>query len=221
MFSPNEKLKFLKVSLEEVEEVLTSVNAPYVAPPGFTTEATRAYLCSLKRGGGKLSIYIYLHLTRTNKGVIYCYDKDPIGPADYGSAKGKAMEFVESMGFIMEKAEVSANTINVIPPFMEDLSLLKKEEDEEDIELKEIPPEESPPKEAKKEEKIELKEILPQKTKGEEGIEIEVEEKEESKFPAGKRVIGRIKIKQALPLSVEDGQMSKQLNTVLRFFSSL
>jgi len=225
MFSPNEKLKFLKFSLEEVEEVLASVNAPSVAPQGFTTEVTRAYICSIKRGGGKISIYIYLHLTQTDKCVIYCHDKDPIGPADFSSAKGEAMEFAESMGFIMEKAEVSANTINVLPPFMKDLSLLKKDEEEEEIELKELPAEEPPPKEAK------ANATASPPVKKEEQIEIEIEEKvevsakvphpaEEPKLPAGKRVIGKIKIKQILPSAVEDGQMSKQLNTVLRFISS-
>jgi len=245
MFSPNEKLKFIKASLEEVEEVLTSVNAPYVAPHGYTTEATRAYLCTIKRGGDKVSIYIYLHLTQTNKGLMYCFDKDPISVTNYSLAKEEAMEFTESMGFIMEKAEVTANTINVIPPFMEDLSLLKKDEEEEDIELKEIPSEEPTPKEAraKEEEDIELKEILPKRevkpeakvsppAKKEEQIEIEIEEKpkesakvpppaEEPKLPAGKRVIGKIKIKQIVSSAVEVGQMSKEFNTVLRFLSSL
>ena len=219
MFSPNEKLKFIKASLEEVEEVLTSVNAPYVAPHGYTTEATRAYLCTIKKGGDKVSIYIYLHITQTNKGLMYCFDKDPITVTNYSLAKEEAMEFTESMGFIMEKAEVTANTINVIPPFMEDLSLLKKDEEEEDIELKEIPLEEPPKKEAKAE-----------------AIEIEIEEKpkekievsakvpppvEETKLPAGKRVIGKIKIKQIVSSAVEVGQMSKEFNTVLRFLSSL
>jgi hypothetical protein len=239
-----------------VEEVLTSVNAPYVAPQGYTTEATRAYLCTIKRGGDKLSIYIYLHLTQTNKGVMYCFDKDPISVMNYSLAKEEAMEFAESMGFIMEKAEVSTNTLKLIPPFMEDLSLLKKDEEEEDIELKEIPSEGAPKKgakveikspPAKEEEEIELEELPSEEAapkeveakpmvsppdKKEEQIEIEVEEKvnesaklpppvEEQKLPAGKRVIGKIKIKQILPPSVEDGQISKQLKTVLRFFSSL
>ncbi len=154
MFALRDEMKYIKATEDEIVDVLTSVNAPYVAPPGYSSESTRAYICSLKRGKDRFSVFIYLYLSRSHKGLVYCYDKDPVESTEHPGARGEAMDFVESMGFIMEKAEHTAKSINHLPPFMEDPSLLVEEGEEEggtedEVELTEITPSGPPAQDVK------------------------------------------------------------------------
>lgn len=103
MFELQRAVACLPFTPEEVLELHVSVNQPQVSAEGLSEEA-RAYYCSGKGPHG-LEAYIYLHMLASNRAVIYQWNA-AIDKTEYMHVKGAAIEFTESMGFMMEDVQI-------------------------------------------------------------------------------------------------------------------
>ncbi|MHB1846849.1 MAG: hypothetical protein ACYCWW_18670 [Deltaproteobacteria bacterium] len=102
MFSIDPKLSHLSAKREQIVAILESVNQPIVAIPGKAPQPVQAHVCGLRNPNATFSIYIYLLLAQTNDQVVYVYS-DPQFPLEhYRDAEAEALQFVESMGFMVE-----------------------------------------------------------------------------------------------------------------------
>lgn len=102
MFSIDANLAYLTTRREQVVAVIESVNQPHVAIPGKTPQGVTAYVCGVRNANATFSIFIYLLLAETKEPVVYVYDQPQFALEAYREAEGEALQFVESMGFMME-----------------------------------------------------------------------------------------------------------------------
>src|SRR5579863_2213388 len=102
MFEIDAKLTHLPARREQVVAVIESVNQPHVAIPGKNPQGVQAYLCGLRNANASFSIYIYLLLSENKEPVVYTYDQPQFALEAYRQAEAEALQFVESMGFMME-----------------------------------------------------------------------------------------------------------------------
>lgn len=82
--------------------LIQSINQPLIAAADYPAEETQAYVITLQAGDRSLSTYIFFHLQRSNQSVIYYYDQAPFMGDRLVEAETEAVDFVESMGFMMD-----------------------------------------------------------------------------------------------------------------------
>jgi hypothetical protein len=95
-----------------------------VAIPGKNPQGVQAYLVGLRNANASFSIYIYLLLSETKEPVIYAFEKAQFPLEAYREAEVEALQFVESMGFMVENlnfrsqsAEIQDELLKRIPAF--------------------------------------------------------------------------------------------------------
>lgn len=137
MFELDQTKSWVETSPERVIYLATSVNRPVVAPPEGSPEAAQSYICITKETQG-FYVYIYLHLLSSNVGLLYRWDEGAVQRDMVANLQQNAIEFTESMGFMMSdlryreldqagKKELFENT----PLFFKDLSKFRTSEPEE------------------------------------------------------------------------------------------
>src|SRR6185312_17243563 len=91
---------------------IESINQPQVSIPGKTPQAVQGHVCSLRNANGSFSIYVALHLAKTNENVIYFNEKREVSLEAYRPIELEALQFLESMGFMVD----NLNYRNLQPP---------------------------------------------------------------------------------------------------------
>ncbi len=226
MFEIDNTLKYVEASKDDVLEIIGSINIPLVAAADYPSEPTKAYICSLKKPKKLVVVYIYLHLIQSNIGIIYKPTEGSTPEKDYSTAKDSALEFVESMGFLMEdlafenlSEKEKEDLMNTLPLFIKDLSVIKEteEEKEETVSLDEVEVvlpekeevEEAPPKKKKVEEahpkEEEIEEILP------EAEELVIIEEQEVQPPAEAKEVEKEEIKIEEPREEGKKEVKKEV----------
>ena len=89
---------------DAVIEVFSAVNQPQIAAEGVEAQEAQAYICSGHHQGA-FQVYIYLHMRVTNVALVYAWD-EPVTKASYTDVRNDALQFTESMGFMMEDLSV-------------------------------------------------------------------------------------------------------------------
>lgn len=124
MFNIDPSLTYIAAKREQIVAVIESVNQPHVAIPGKNPQGVQAYLCGLRNPNASFSIYIYLLLSETKEPVVYAFDRPQFPLEAYREAETEALQFVESMGFMMENlnfrsqsAEIQDELLKRIPAF--------------------------------------------------------------------------------------------------------
>ncbi len=102
MFAIDSKLTHLGAKREQIVAVIESVNQPHVAIHGKAPQGVQAYVCGVRNANATFSLYIYLLLAETREPVVYVYDQPQFPLEAYRDAEAEALQFVESMGFMME-----------------------------------------------------------------------------------------------------------------------
>jgi len=110
MFDFNKNITVLKPKTEEIFEIFSSINAPLVAVAEFPTEPSRAYIITIKNKRKLCDFYIYLNMLNSNRGIFYTLSS--ISDEHYSATKLSAFDFVESMGFLMERTYSQADGID-------------------------------------------------------------------------------------------------------------
>lgn len=102
MFVVDRKTSFIDYSDKKLLSLLRSSNQPYLAAADRPAEPTEAYICSFQNAGGNVETYIMLHLIKSKIRVFYKSDKGEFTPEEFNEVESDALEFLESMGFMMD-----------------------------------------------------------------------------------------------------------------------
>jgi len=131
MFELDSRQSWVEAQPQEVVYLATSINRPAVAPPARAPESAQAYICSLRKREG-VYVFIYLHLMSSNSGLLYRWSKGAVRNEMVPALQQNAMEFTESMGFMMDDLRFSelppeqqGEVFSQTPVFHQDISFLK------------------------------------------------------------------------------------------------
>jgi len=120
--------KSLKFPIQQIVAIIESINSPMVAAANKPLEPAKAFIMGVRNSSGSFSIYIYLHLLQSRECMIYLHDSGEIPMESYHETELEAIQFVESMGFMLDninfrdmQPEQQFNFIEKCPMFFEDL----------------------------------------------------------------------------------------------------
>lgn len=225
MFERNRKLTSLSPQVESLFEIYSSINTPLVAVEENPTEQTRGFIIVFSHKKNEFDFYIFLYLLNSNKGIFYLAEK--IKEKNYSETKNNAFNFLESMGFLMERVfsleEGTARAeecIRTLPMFLNNMGGQSAEEvikleDEEVVEIKENANQESD----KKEETGVIDEVeilLDEVEKHEKLVEKETKKTSETK----NKVVGKIQVKSIMVHTEVEGLDLKKFEPFFKFLSS-
>lgn len=124
MFTPLPGRTSLGVGPERVVAIIESINAPNISIPDVGTEPTKAYLVGVATPSGGYGIFCYLLFTETNMPIIYISNPPEVPFEQYGMLESEAIQFAESMGFMLDNmnfraqpADVQARLVEQLPFF--------------------------------------------------------------------------------------------------------
>lgn len=100
MFIIDSSMRRIEASPEQILSLHESVNQPHVGVPGKQNQPTQAYIVEVREEEG-FFLYVYLWLSRSREGAIYRSGAVP--QAEVDEMRREAVNFCESMGFIMEE----------------------------------------------------------------------------------------------------------------------
>lgn len=124
MFNPLPGRLSLGIPVENVVAVIESINEPNISIPELGTEPTKAYLVGFAGPSGGYGIFCYLLFRDTNRPIIYISNPPEVAFEQYGILEADAIQFAESMGFMLDNmnfraqpAEVQQRLIQELPFF--------------------------------------------------------------------------------------------------------
>lgn len=107
MFVLEPSKRFIDTQKKSILTFIQSINLPMVAAADHPAEETQAFIITIQNVDRSLETYIYLHLQETNQSVLYAYDEAPFMGDRLDEAEGEALDFVESMGFMMDNMRIN------------------------------------------------------------------------------------------------------------------
>lgn len=129
MFTLDPTLTHLDATRDRVASISESVNHPHVGVPGREAQATSGFVVGMRNDDDTYAIYVYLWLTRSREAVVYPLNDRRLDADEYEGAQAEALQFCESMGFIMEsvpyrnlRPEAQDELLATLPPFLRDPS---------------------------------------------------------------------------------------------------
>ncbi|MFH1018054.1 MAG: hypothetical protein V1798_07725 [Pseudomonadota bacterium] len=109
MFILDEEFQGFSNPEEKVLSVFQSINEPKVAAAERPAEPAQACIV-IGRDGIELEIHVVLHLKSSGVFVGYSWDEGPFSSSQRPGMEGEALDFVESMGFMMNNLSVEKMT---------------------------------------------------------------------------------------------------------------
>lgn len=105
MFELDPSLNHLDTPPERVVSVITSLNNPAVMTDLPEPEPTMAYICSAQFDTGNFGMWIYLYHQSSHVARIYSWSEGEISRDQFADVESMALDFAESMGFVMDNAQ--------------------------------------------------------------------------------------------------------------------
>ncbi|GFE62722.1 hypothetical protein [Geobacter sp. AOG2] len=96
-------------SPDDIVELYGSANVVQAAPEGRRSQLCGAYVCVVEQGG-KTAIHLAWHLIDSGEVLICLPERQPEGAANYARALQDAIFYFESVGFMMDRFELSRNS---------------------------------------------------------------------------------------------------------------
>jgi hypothetical protein len=93
----------------DIVELYGSANVVQAAPEGRRSQLCGAYVCVVEQGG-KAAIHLAWHLIDSGEVLICLPERQPEGAANYARALQDAIFYFESVGFMMDRFELSRNS---------------------------------------------------------------------------------------------------------------
>jgi hypothetical protein len=128
VFDIHPEIKSIQVGRENIVTIIESINSPMVAAANKPLEPAKAFILGLRNPSGHFSIYIYLHLLQSKECLIYLHDPPEIPMESYHDTELDALQFVESMGFMVDNVnfrnlspDQQSTLMSELPMFTEDL----------------------------------------------------------------------------------------------------
>jgi hypothetical protein len=104
VFAVDAAFTHLAARREQVLVLIQSINALSVKVPGFPTSPAMGYYVGWDVGSGNASAAIYLHLSAKDQSVAYLHDPRTFPLTQLPGVTAEAVEFLESMGFMVDDA---------------------------------------------------------------------------------------------------------------------
>lgn len=128
MFDIRPEIKSIQVGREQIVTIIESINSPMVAAANKPLEPAKSYILGVRNSSGLFSIYVYLHLLQSKECLIYLHDPPEIPMESYHDTELDALQFVESMGFMVDNVnfrnlapDQQAQLMEELPMFTDDL----------------------------------------------------------------------------------------------------
>ncbi len=102
MFTADPNLTYIAASRGQVVSIIESINHPAVGVPGYPTQAGEGTAVGVRNPGGTFSIFIHLYLVESKASAIYRHAQDEFDLESYPEVEAEAIEFLESMGFMVD-----------------------------------------------------------------------------------------------------------------------
>lgn len=115
----------LGVSAEAVVAVIESINTPNISIPELGTEPTKAYLVGVATPAGGFGIFCYLLMMDSNTPIIYISNPPEVAFEQYGALEGDAIQFAESMGFMLDNLNFRAQPPDVLTRLIDTLPFFR------------------------------------------------------------------------------------------------
>jgi hypothetical protein len=96
-------------STDDIVELYGSANVVRATPEGRRSQDCSAYVCVIEQGG-RTSINLAWHLIDSGEVLICLPEKQPEGAGSYARALQDAIFYFESVGFMMDRFELSRNS---------------------------------------------------------------------------------------------------------------
>lgn len=146
MFELDSTLTHIDVPPERVVSVITPLNNPAVQTDLSEPEPTLAYICSAQMESGHFGMWIYFYHQDSHVARIYSWSEGEIGRDQFADVETMALDFVESMGFLMDNSQYRKKPpeeriafYNSLPCFSADLDrFVQREENKDDPSLLDI-----------------------------------------------------------------------------------
>lgn len=146
MFELDSTLTHIDVPPERVVSIITSLNNPAVQTDLSEPEPTLAYICSAQMESGHFGMWIYFYHQDSHVARIYSWSEGDISREQFADVETMALDFVESMGFLMDNSQYRKKPpeeriafYNSLPCFSPDLDrFVQREEAKEDPSLLDI-----------------------------------------------------------------------------------
>ena len=103
MFVIEKNITDLNIREKNVLKLLFSMNVHQVATPEMILEEARSYILFFRETGGKVSAYIALHLTVTNRKLYYVHSSNPFPEGEMETVEQEALEFAEGLGAVLDE----------------------------------------------------------------------------------------------------------------------
>jgi hypothetical protein len=123
MFILDEEFQGFSNPTETVISVLQSINEPKIAAAERAAEPTQAFVITTD-SDGQLRAHIVLCLVNSGERLTYSWDEGPFAEGQRAEIEGEALDFVESMGFMMDNlgveklsAEQKKEVLTELPAF--------------------------------------------------------------------------------------------------------
>ncbi len=133
MFEVDPERHWIDPAEGSVTNLIQSLNTPLVAAGPHPAENVQSWIVS-RKAGAAFDVFVYFHLTETNKAVVYRWDGGTVPAAQLEYVQEEAMSFCESMGFMMDDLGFGnlspakrGELVQTLPPFAADLSTVQKE----------------------------------------------------------------------------------------------
>jgi hypothetical protein len=102
VFEVHPEFTYISSNRDQIVAVIESINSPMVAAANKPLEPAKSYIVGVRNPSGLFSIYVYLHLLQSKECLIYLHDPTEIPMEDYHDTEVEALQFVESMGFMVD-----------------------------------------------------------------------------------------------------------------------
>lgn len=102
MYAHEPRVSHIQASREHIVSLHQSLNQPHLAVPGKAAQACQAYLVGTANADGSFTVWVYLHLTETEEGVIFLSENRALSRDQYPTEEADAQAFIESMGFMTD-----------------------------------------------------------------------------------------------------------------------
>jgi hypothetical protein len=98
----------ISVDPDRIVAVIESINTPNISVPEAGTQPTKSYIIGAATPTGQFSLYVYLLLLETNHPIVYVSDTPEVSLDEFGNLEAEAIQFAESMGFMLDNMNLRA-----------------------------------------------------------------------------------------------------------------
>jgi hypothetical protein len=126
MFTPLPGRTTLGVSPDRIIAIIESINAPNIAIPDVGTEPTRAWLIGCLTPAGGACIFCCLLPTESGHPAFYISNPPETTLDRYSALEHESIQFVESMGFLLDNLNFRARPAHEVAMLIETLPFFRE-----------------------------------------------------------------------------------------------